>query len=120
MAHSTERVNMTFLYLNSDTMGKGNDELGKKLLVSFMQKLAMSDIKIDVVGCVNNGIFLTTKDSQVIDSLTALQDKGAHIVTCGTCLDFHQRRDGLLIGTVGSMDGTVQIMASADRVIRPC
>jgi len=111
---------MTFLYLNSDTMGQGNPELGKKLLLTFLQKLADSDTCIDVIGCVNDGIKLTTNGSAVLDSLKKLQERGARIATCGTCLDFHGKRDDLLIGEVGSMEGTVQIMAMADRVIRPC
>lgn len=111
---------MTFLYLNSDQMGQGDAELGKKLLDLFLQKLAESDVQIDLIGCVNNGINLTTTGSTVLDSLQKLQDQGARIATCGTCLDFHKKRDDLLIGEIGSMDGTVQVMATADKIIRPC
>ncbi len=109
---------MTFLYLNSDQMGSGDPELGRKLLKIFLEKLAQADVKVDVIGCVNSGIFLTTEGSPVLDSLKALQKKGARIATCGTCLDYHQRRDKLLIGEVGSMDQTVEMMARADKIIR--
>lgn len=111
---------MNFLYLNSDKMGEGDPELGRKLLIVFLEKLAASDVPIDVVGCVNNGIFLTTTpDSPALESLRKLAARGARIATCGTCLDYHNRRDLLQIGEVGSMDGTVQLMAMASRVIRP-
>jgi len=109
---------MTFLYLNSDQMGSGDQELGRKLLKIFLEKLVQSDVKVDVIGCVNSGIFLTTEGSPVLDNLKAPQEKGARIATCGTCLDYHQRRDKLLIGEVGSMDQTVEIMAKADKIIR--
>ncbi|MFC1536140.1 hypothetical protein ACFL4H_02080 [Candidatus Neomarinimicrobiota bacterium] len=46
---------MTFLYLNSDKMGEGDPVLGRTLLSIFFQKLAESNAKIDVVGCVNSG-----------------------------------------------------------------
>ena len=111
---------MTFLYLNSDHMGQGEPVLGRKLLKSFLSELARSDIKVDVIGCVNSGINLTTTGSEVLDSLEILQQKGARIATCGTCLDYHNRRDELLIGEVGTMDMTVRIMAGADKVIKPC
>lgn len=111
---------MNFLYLNSDQMGAGDPALGRQLLLTFLQKLAASDVQIDVVGCVNDGIRLTTTpDGPALASLQALAARGARIVSCGTCLDYHNRRDQLQIGEVGSMDGTVQIMATADRVIRP-
>ncbi|MCB9421156.1 MAG: DsrE family protein [Ardenticatenaceae bacterium] len=111
---------MNFLYLSSDKMGEGDPELGRKLLIIFLEKLAASDVQIDVVGCVNNGIFLTTTpDGPVLESLRKLEAKGARIATCGTCLDHHNRSHLLQIGEIGGMDGTVQLMATADRVIRP-
>lgn len=110
---------MTFLYLNSDQMGNGDAELGRKLLRLFLAELAKSDEQIDLIGCVNSGVNLTTEGSEVIDSLKLLEEKGAKIATCGTCLDFHQKRDTLLIGEVGSMKDTVKVMANADKIIRP-
>jgi hypothetical protein len=100
-------------------MGSGDQELGEKLMSTFLKELAKSELHVDVVGCVNSGIFLTTEGSEVIDSLKTLQSKGARIATCGTCLDHHKRREKLLIGEVGTMDQTVAIMGTADRIIRP-
>mgnify|MGYP006293297571 CR=1 FL=1 len=110
---------MTFLYLNSDKMGHGDPELGNKLMNIFLSTLAQSDVTIDVIGCVNSGINLTTEGSDVIDSLRALEKRGAKIATCGTCLDYHGKRDQLLIGQIGTMEDTVAIMSQATKVIRP-
>jgi selenium metabolism protein YedF len=110
---------MTFLYLNSDKMGEGDAELGRKLMKIFLAKLAESNVQVDLVGCVNNGIYLTTEGSEVLDSLKRLEQKGARIATCGTCLDHLNRREKLLIGEVGAMDQTIQVMAMADKIIRP-
>jgi selenium metabolism protein YedF len=111
---------MTFLYLNSDRMGSGDDALGRKLLKIFLEKLAASEVHVDFIGCVNSGILLTTEGSEVLDSLRTLEARGARIATCGTCLDHHGRRDTLLIGAVGGMPQTVELFATADRVIAPC
>jgi hypothetical protein len=110
---------MTLLYLNSNMMGAGEPELGKKLLVLFLQKLADSNHKVDLVGCVNSGIFLTTEENPALPHLQKLLAKGARIATCGTCLDHYQRREKLLIGEAGSMDMTVELFATVDRIIRP-
>ncbi|MBD3223363.1 MAG: sulfurtransferase-like selenium metabolism protein YedF [Caldithrix sp.] len=110
---------MTFLYLNSDKMGHGEPQLGRKLMASFLKELAESSVQVDMIGCVNDGIFLTTEGSPVIDSLKRMKEDGAQIATCGTCLDYHQRQDKLLIGDVGTMDQTVDIMGMADKVIQP-
>ncbi|MBZ0270283.1 hypothetical protein K8I85_19190 [bacterium] len=111
---------MTFLYLNSDEMGRGDAALGKKLLLKFLEELAASDTAVDVIGCVNRGAMLTQKDGAALDSLRRLEGRGARIATCGTCLDHFGVRGSLGIGEIGGMDGTVRIMAGADRVIRPC
>ncbi len=110
---------MTFLYLSSDKMGEGEPELGRKLMKSFLSELANSEQHIDVIGCANSGVNLTTEGSDVLDSLNKLLERGARIASCGTCLDHLGCRDNLLIGEIGTMDMTVQIMTTADRVIRP-
>lgn len=110
---------MTLLYLSSDQMGTGEPALGRKLLALFLEKLALSDVRVDLVGCVNSGVLLTTEGSPVIDSLRRLETKGTRIATCGTCLDHLGLREKLVVGEVGTMDMTVRAMGTADRVIRP-
>jgi len=51
---------MQVLYLNSDQMGAGDPELGRKLLQGFLKKIVDSEILLDFVVCVNSGVFLTT------------------------------------------------------------
>ena len=111
---------MTFLYLNSNQMGMGDAVLGKKLLKSFLAELAKSEIQIDLIGCVNTAVYLTTEGSEVLESLKSLESRGAKIASCGTCLDFFQLREKVAIGQVGTMDMTVQVMSTADKVIKPC
>ncbi|MCX6879758.1 MAG: hypothetical protein NTW21_39030 [Verrucomicrobia bacterium] len=110
---------MTLLYLNSDQMGSGDETLGRKLLKIFLGKLAASAIPVDLIGCVNSAVRLTTEGSEVIDSLRALQACGARIATCRTCLEHHGLEDKLLLGEVGTMEMSIQAMAMADKVIRP-
>ena len=100
-------------------MGEGDSQLGKQLLEIFLKKLAESNTTIDLVGCVNSGVYLTTEGSKVIESMHKLETKGAKIATCGTCLEHFGLKDKLLIGEVGTMDGTVEIISIADKIIRP-
>lgn len=111
---------MTFLYLNSDRIGDGEPELGQRLLRLFLEKLVASDVHVDVVACLNRGVFLTTEEGPALESLRALAARGAIVTTCGTCLEHYGRRERLLIGVVGGMQQTVELFASAERVIAPC
>ncbi len=112
---------MTFLYLKSNGMGNGTDStLSEKLLLAFLNKLSESDTKIDLVGCVNGAVKLTTSEGPALESLKKLESKGAKIASCGTCLEHLNLKESLKIGQIGTMDMTVQIMATADKVIMPC
>jgi selenium metabolism protein YedF len=109
---------MTLLYLNSERMGEGDEALGRKLLKSFLKEIVASQHTPDMVGCVNSGVRLTTEGSPVLEELQALAARGARIASCGTCLDDLKLRDQLLIGEVGKMEQIVQVLFSAERVIR--
>lgn len=111
---------MTLLYLNADTMGRGDEALGRKLLVAFLKELAASEHKVDLIGCVNGAVRLTTEEGPALEALQALAAGGARIASCGTCLDHFDLRENLRIGEVGKMSDTVALMATAERVIRPC
>ena len=115
-----EENGMTFLYLNSDRIGQGDAELGRTLLLLFLQKLVASEVRVDFVACLNGAALLTTEEGPALDSLRALAVRGATVTTCGTCLDHLRRRDALRIGAVGGMQQTVELFAAADRVIAPC
>ncbi len=110
---------MTFLYLNSDRMGDGDPVLGKKLMNIFLQTLLDNGEKIDVIGCVNSAINLTTEGSDVISILKEFEKNGVRIATCGTCLDFHHIREKLIVGEVGTMKSAVEMMVKAYKIIRP-
>ena len=111
---------MTFLYLNADRMGQGDPALGRKLLISFLTEIAKSDVEVDAVGCVNDGILLSTEEGPALEALKTIEAKGARIMTCGTCLDHYARRERLLLGGIGNMAGTIQVFGTADRVLAPC
>jgi len=112
---------MTFLYLKSNQMGSGTDAaLGEKLLTLSLEKLAAQEARIDLIGCVNSAVYLTTREGRALESLRVLERRGARIATCATCLDHLGLRHALLIGEVGNMEATARTMHSADRVLSPC
>jgi len=110
---------MNLLYINSSTLGQGDENLGNKLMVSFLKSLIKNNTRIHAVFCVNSGAFLTCQNPETIALFKELNQKGAVISTCGTCLDFYGLRDQLQVGEAGSMDLAITLMQQADQVIRP-
>jgi hypothetical protein len=111
---------MTFLYLNSDRIGKGEPELGAAILVKFLDELAKSDVSVDLVGLAHAAVLLSTRPGPALDALRALVARGARIANCGTCVDHFGLRDAILVGEIGTMAMMVQFLGTADRVLQPC
>jgi hypothetical protein len=110
---------MTLLYLNSDKMGQGDPDLGTKLMKVFLIELVKSGTKIDYVSCTNSAVNLTTQEGRALESLKTLEENGAKISSCITCLNFHNKKDDLLIGSIGTMTETVKLLVEADKIIKP-
>jgi intracellular sulfur oxidation DsrE/DsrF family protein len=110
---------MNLLYLSSDQIGNATPELGRKLMCAFLEKVVASEVHVDFVACLNGGVFLTTDEGPALESLRTLASRGTRVLTCGTCLDHYGREETLLVGAVGGMQQTVELLATAERVIAP-
>ncbi len=100
-------------------MGDGDSILGQKLMRGFLHHLVQSEEKIDFISCVNSAINLTCEGSEVLDILRQFENRGVKISTCITCLEYHEMVDTLAVGAIGTMDETVELMTTADKIIRP-
>ena len=105
--------------LSSNRMGGGDEKLGQKLMKAFIFALASQDDVPDKVICYNSGAFLTTEDPDAIQDLKRLEEAGATVMTCGTCLDFYGLKDKLQVGIVSNMYDIVEAQMKASMVIRP-
>lgn len=107
----------TAIVINSEFFGKGDDELGKKLLGAFFRKLWGGDQLPDAIICYNSGVKLLAKGSYVLDALDGLSLKGVEIIACGTCIDYYDLGNSILVGRKSNMDEIVSIMMNSDKVI---
>lgn len=89
--------------ISSDTMGKGEEELGKILMKSFIYTVKETSPYPNCIVFYNRGVYLTTQDSPVLDDLIALANEGVEILSCGTCLDYYHLKDRLGVGSISNM-----------------
>jgi selenium metabolism protein YedF len=106
------------IVVSTDKLGLGNDELGTLLMKSYMYALSESDRLPDDLIFLNGGVKLTTEGSECIDSIRKLQDIGVNILSCGTCLDFYNIKDKLLVGEISNMYTIVEKMNNAENTIK--
>lgn len=105
--------------ISADTMGNGDENLGRKLMKAFIFALKSQDEVPDKIIFYNRGAFLTTEDPDTISDLKDLAEAGATIMTCGTCLDFYGLKEKLQVGIVSNMYDIVAAQMGASLIIRP-
>ncbi len=88
---------------SSDTMGSGNEQLGKILMKSFIYTVSETEPYPSTLVFYNTGVNLTIEGSEVLDDLINLEKEGVEIISCGTCLDFLEKKDKLKIGSISNM-----------------
>lgn len=104
-------------WILSDKLGEGDSELGTLLMKNYIYSLARTEVVPERVILMNAGIKLACEGSASLDDLRLLEEKGALVRTCGTCLDFYGLRDKLAVGEAGNMPDAVAGMAGADDVV---
>lgn len=105
--------------VSSHVMGVGDETLGKNLLKAFFFALSKQDVLPDIMVFYNSGAFVTSKNSESLETLKELEAHGVEIYTCGTCLDYYKIKDDLELGKVTNMYDIVSYLESADKIIAP-
>jgi selenium metabolism protein YedF len=101
----------------TDRIGYGDDELGLKLMVNFINTLKEMGPDLWRLVFVNNGVKLTIDGSAVLSALKELEQGGRQILVCGTCLDHFKLLDRKQAGETTNMLDIVTAMQLADKVI---
>ena len=105
--------------LSGNTMGSGDERLGKALMKAFVFALTKQDVLPETILCYNTGAYLTTDGADTPEDLKLLESEGVTILTCGTCLDFYGLKEKLAVGGVTNMYDIVERMESAQTIVRP-
>jgi len=112
-----EELENTCIFISSDKMGRGNDELGEVLIKGYIYTLTESKPYPKHIVLVNSGIKLSTENSHTIENLKILEDNGVEILSCGTCLDYYDLKDKLQVGSFTNMYTIVEIMKNSSKNI---
>jgi selenium metabolism protein YedF len=106
------------VFIDTDSLGRGSEELGRILMRSFLQTVGQSDVHPQKVILINSGVKLACEESEVLEDLQELSAKGTEILSCGTCLDFFGIKKKLSAGKVSNMYEILNSLAQAGKVIK--
>lgn len=107
----------TCVFISSDKMGSGNDELGNVLIKGFIYTLTETKPYPKSILLVNGGVRLSAEIEATIENLKILEEAGVEILSCGTCLDYYGLKENLQVGTVTNMYTIVDILKNSSNTI---
>lgn len=106
----------TVLLVLADRIGPA-EELGAVLMKAFLNTLGETSALPEKLLFLNTGVLLTTEGSPVLDTLTELEARGVTVLSCGTCLEFLDRKDSLRVGSVSNMYETVETLLGPHKIV---
>lgn len=105
------------IFISSNKMGNGNDELGEILMKGFMYTLTESKPYPKSILLVNSAVKLSTENYDTVQNLKILEESGVEILSCGTCLDYYGLKESIKVGSITNMYTIVDIMKNSSQTI---
>ncbi|MGD9160644.1 MAG: sulfurtransferase-like selenium metabolism protein YedF [Desulfobacteraceae bacterium] len=103
--------------VTSDKIGHGDDELGTKLMASFLKTLREMGSDLWRLVFLNEGVKLTIDGSEALEDIKDLEKNSIKILVCGTCLTHFNLLERKQAGETTNMLDIVTAMQLADKVI---
>jgi len=102
--------------IQSDGLGRGDEQLGTMLMANFLRLLGDSQDKPGKMIFWNAGVRLLCEGSPVLNRLKLLEERGVELLACATCLEHFELTDKLAVGKPTNMMKSIQSMLSSDIV----
>jgi selenium metabolism protein YedF len=104
------------ILIQSETLGRGNEELGQLLMANFLRLLGESKEKPAALIFWNTGVRLVGEGSWALAYLKALEAQGVEISACTTCLEYFELTHKLAVGKPTTMVKSIQSMLTSEMV----
>ncbi len=106
------------IFIASDVIGSGDDELGGKLMYNFLLTLKEMGDDLWRIVMVNGGVKLAVPQSPCLEVLQELEQAGVSILVCGTCLEHFNLSKERGVGQVTNMLDIITSFQLASKTIR--
>ena len=105
--------------IGSETMGEGDEALGRKLLLALIDELTSGPILPHAIIFYNGGVRLVAANSPALADLEELEHHGIDVMACATSLEHHGIPTPLAAGRPVSLSEIADCLMKATTVIRP-
>jgi selenium metabolism protein YedF len=105
------------LVIQSRTLGRDDEELGRKLIKILLDTLVANETRPRTIILLNAGVKLACEGSEVLEALRDLEEKGVRILACGTCLNHFNLNHALRVGQQTNAYEVVNILLAGNVLV---
>jgi selenium metabolism protein YedF len=116
-AQDVQDAKKILVLLATDSLGQGDEELGRKIVVNFIRTMKEMGDDLWRLVLLNGGVKLAVEGSEVLHHLQELAGEGLDILVCGPCLKTFNLFEKRQVGELTSMLDIITSMQMADKVI---
>ena len=116
-AGQAQDVQKILVLVAADSLGKGDDELGRKIVINFIRTVKEMGDNLWRLVLLNGGVKLAVEGAEVLPQLQELAREGLGILVCGPCLKTFNLFEKKQVGEITTMVDIVTSMQVADKVI---
>lgn len=109
----------TLVLLTTETLGRGDELLGARLMETFLGSLPELGEALWRVVLLNGAVKLAARPGIPLEHLEKLAGMGVGIFVCGTCLMHYGLLEQKQVGETTNMMDIMTSLALAQKVIRP-
>jgi selenium metabolism protein YedF len=107
----------TLVLLATDSLGKGNEDLGRIILINFIRTVKEMGSDLWRLVLLNSGVKLAVEGSEALPYLQELAHEGLGILVCGPCLKTFNLFEKKQVGEITNMLDIVTSMQLAEKII---
>jgi selenium metabolism protein YedF len=107
----------TLVLLATDSLGQGDAELGRKIVINFIKTMKEMGDDLWRLVLLNGGVKLAVEGSEVLPQLQELAEEGLGILVCGPCLKTFGLFEKKQVGELTSMLDIITSMQMAEKVV---
>jgi len=107
----------SLLIVSRDGMGSAPEELQTVLIINFFRTLLKENRIPRTIFFYADGVKMNIHGSVIEDQMIELENRGAAIITCTTCLNFYDLLPELASGIKGGMSDLIGLISRSEKVI---
>ena len=109
----------TLVLITTESLGRGDEGLGEKLMTNFLATLPELGSRLWRLVLLNGGVKLAARPGPALEALQSLAQSGGSVLGCGTCLAHYGLLEAKAVGETSNMLDIVTSLDLADKIIRP-